>query len=124
MNPVNWFEIPVTDMDRAKTFYEHALNTEISVHEMGDNLMGWFPMHQNGGGATGSLLKAEGYVPSHEGSVVYFSVTDIESVLSRVEEKGGKTIVPKMSIGEHGWIGHFEDSEGNRVALHTATNGN
>ena len=46
-NPVNWFEIPANDLDRAKSFYE--------------------------------------------------SVFDVE----------------------YGFIAHFEDSEGNRVALHT-----
>jgi len=27
-------------------------------------------------------------------------------------------LLPKMSIGEYGFIAHFQDSEGNRVALH------
>ena len=124
MNPVNWFEIPVTDMDRAKSFYEHALDIEVTIHEIGPNLMGWFPMQPDASGATGTLLKGDGYVPSHQGSVVYFSVPDIEEVLGRIEEKNGKTLVPKTSIGEHGWFAHFEDSEGNRLALHTAASGN
>jgi predicted enzyme related to lactoylglutathione lyase len=25
----------------------------------------------------------------------------------------------KTSIGQHGFVGHFEDCEGNRVALHS-----
>ena len=54
-----------------------------------------------------------------KGTVVYFSVWDIDAVLKRVEEKGGKVLNPKMSIGEYGFLGHFEDSEGNRVALHS-----
>ena len=33
---------------------------------------------------------------------------------------GGKTLLPLTPIGEHGHIAYFEDSEGNRVALHQA----
>jgi len=40
MNLVNWFEIPVTDMDRAKNFYENVFGIEISINEMGDSVMG------------------------------------------------------------------------------------
>ena len=40
---VGWFEIPVTDMKRAKLFYETVFNIEISVHDMNDLIMGWFP---------------------------------------------------------------------------------
>lgn len=34
VNLINWFEIPVVDMARAKKFYEAALGTEISLHEI------------------------------------------------------------------------------------------
>ncbi len=118
-NPVNWFEIPATDLDRARKFYESVFEVELSLNEMGPLQMAWFPMTENGGGATGTLIKAEGYTPSHSGSLVYFSVDDIDSVLSKAEQNGGKTLNPKMSIGEHGYVAHFEDSEGNRVALHS-----
>ena len=52
-NPVNWFEIPVSDLGRAKTFYEKVLGVEIAETEMGPNKMGWFPMEMGAAGATG-----------------------------------------------------------------------
>jgi hypothetical protein len=52
---------------------------------------------------------------------VYFSVEDIEGTLSKVNGHGGKTLQPKMGIGEHGFIGLFEDTEGNRLGLHSRT---
>lgn len=119
-NPINWFEIPVTDLDRAKSFYESILGIEITINEMGDAKMGWFPFDQQGPGATGTLIQQESYVPSYEGTMVYFSVDEIDDVLPKVEAQGGKIINPKFSIGEFGFCGHFEDSEGNRVALHQA----
>jgi len=118
-NAVNWFEIPVNDMDRAKKFYEKILGVSLTINEMGPLVMAWFPNEPDAPGSTGTLIKAESYVPSVEGSMVYFSVDDIEAVLKRVEANGGKVVNPKMSIGEYGFVGHFIDCEGNRVALHS-----
>jgi predicted enzyme related to lactoylglutathione lyase len=118
-NPVNWFEIPVIDLNRAKQFYEYVFGFDLSLQETGRSKMAWFPMIMGAAGATGTLVKAESYEPSHSGSMVYFTVDDIETTLKRVEEKGGKVLNPKMSIGEYGFVGHIEDCEGNRVALHS-----
>jgi predicted enzyme related to lactoylglutathione lyase len=120
MNPVNWFEIPVIDLERAIAFYEAVFGLKLSVNDVGPLTMAWFPMTEQGlPGATGSLVKADGYVPSHTGTLVYFSVDDIEGTLKKVNEWGGKTLRPKMSIGEHGFVANFEDTEGNRLALHS-----
>ncbi len=118
-NPVNWFEIPVKDLGRATSFYERVLDCKISIQDFGGLKMGWFPSTPEGPGSTGSLVQHESYVPSYEGSLVYFSVDDINAALEKVEEKGGKILNPKNSIGEFGFVAHFEDSEGNRVALHS-----
>lgn len=117
-NPVNWFELPVSDMDRAIQFYQNILGIELSLQEMGNLIMAWFPMVQGGDGSTGTLVQNPNYTPSYEGTLIYFSVDDIETVLGRVEANGGKVLNPKSSIGKFGFVAHFEDSEGNRVALH------
>lgn len=119
LNPVNWFEIPVEDLNRAKTFYEKIFEVEITINEMGNLKMGWFPFEQEGTGASGTLIKAESYKPSYDGTMVYFSVDDIVATLKNVKQNGGKVITEKMSIGEFGYVGHFEDSEGNRLGLHS-----
>ncbi len=117
-NPVNWFEIPVNDMARAKKFYESVLSVEIAENEMGPNKMGWFPMEMDRMGAAGTLIQGEAYTPSHDGSLVYMHVDSIDPTLEAIGNAGGKTLVPRTSIGQHGFIAHFEDTEGNRVALH------
>jgi uncharacterized protein len=119
INPVNWFEIPIANLERARKFYEAVFGINLSMNEMGPMKMAWFPMSQNSMGSTGSLVKSEGYVPSREGVLLYFSVPDIDATLKEVNANGGKTLMPKTSIGEYGIIGQFEDSEGNRIALHT-----
>jgi hypothetical protein len=118
MNPVNWFEIPVRDLERAKKFYEGVFGLELSLNKVGPLKMAWFPMTQDAPGASGSLVQAEGYVPSQTGTLGYFTVEDIEATLNRIDEKGGKTILPKTGIGEYGFIVQLEGCEGNRVALH------
>lgn len=117
-NPVNWFEIPVGDMARAKSFYESVLSVEITETQMGPNKMGWFPMDMKAPGATGALIQGDSYAPSYDGSLVYMHVDQIDPTLEAINSSGGKTLMPRTSIGEHGFIAHFEDTEGNRVALH------
>ena len=118
-NPVNWFEIPVNDIARATRFYEGVFALKLDPMEMGPAQMAMFPMNPEGTNAGGALVKTEGYVPSHAGTVVYFAVDDIEGTLTKIGANGGTTLVPKMSIGPYGFIAQFQDSEGNRVALHS-----
>lgn len=119
INPVNWFEIPVRDLGRARKFFEKVLDRELTLEDMDGLKMAFFPMAQGAMGAAGSLIKGESYEPSHAGTVVYFTVEDIEETLRRIQANGGKMLVPKKSIGEYGFIAQFEDTEGNRLALHS-----
>ncbi|WP_369993896.1 VOC family protein [Winogradskyella sp.] len=117
---IGWFEIPVNDMDRAKKFYETVFKVEIHEVDFGGILMGWFPNHSDGQGATGTLIKQESYIPSQEGTLVYFICEDVQNELDRIEAAGGKIYQPKTQISEeHGFMGAFIDTEGNRVALHS-----
>ena len=118
-NPINWFEIPAKNLKRAATFYEKVLQCKLSIQDFADLKMAWFPSSQDAPGSTGSLVEQESYIPSHQGSMVYFTVDDIEKSLLTVTANGGKVLNPKKSIGEFGFVAHFEDSEGNRVALHS-----
>ena len=119
INPVGWFEIPVVDMARAKDFYESVFVVDLEEHQMGTLLTAQFPMKPGCIGAAGSLVKGEGYQPSLAGVLIYFSSPNIEEMLSRVTEQGGKVITEKTSIGQYGFIALIEDCEGNRIGLHS-----
>ena len=119
-NAADWFEIPVRDLARAKAFYTRVFRIEMHEMEMGPAKMAMFPMDPAAAGSGGTLIQDEGYTPSKDGSLIYLAVDDIDATLKRVEQAGGKILVPKLNIGEHGNIAHFEDSEGNRVALHSS----
>ncbi|EDP69616.1 putative glyoxalase [Flavobacteriales bacterium ALC-1] len=117
---VGWFEIPVNDMERAKKFYETVFKVDIREVDFGGLKMGWFPDNNGAYGSTGTLIQQESYIPSKEGTLVYFMSEDVQVELNRVEVAGGKIYQEKTKISdEHGCMGVFIDSEGNRVALHS-----
>lgn len=115
---LNWFEIPVTDMKRATTFYGAIFDTTLKADRaMPGYHMAMFP---DQGGVNGALLQGEGYVPSQTGALIYLNGgEDLSVPLGKVEAAGGKILQPKTSIGENGFMAYFLDSEGNRVALHS-----
>ena len=62
VNAINWFEIPVTDFERAKKFYETVLGAEMQVMEMPGMKSAFFPADlQKGIG--GSITHTQGYEP-------------------------------------------------------------
>jgi predicted enzyme related to lactoylglutathione lyase len=117
---VGWFEIPVNNMGRAKSFYESVFQIDIKDVEFGGLKMGWFPDNDGAYGATGTLIKQDSYIPSQEGTLIYFMSDNVANELNRVEAAGGKIYQKKTKISdEHGFMGVFIDSEGNRIALHS-----
>jgi predicted enzyme related to lactoylglutathione lyase len=122
-NAVGWFEIPTLDMDRAIKFYETVFEQKLERNKIGDLQMAWFPWAEGGMGASGSLIyDPENYKPSPEGAVLYFTAHsgDLANELARVEDAGGKVVMPKTLITEEiGYFGIFLDTEGNRLAMHS-----
>ncbi|GBF20022.1 MULTISPECIES: VOC family protein [Arenibacter] len=120
-NMVGWFEIPVTNMERAKKFYEAVFNITISVHDLDGLIMGWFPFAPGKSGAMGSLVQHKMYIPSDtKGPLLYFSCRDLTIELNRVEDAGGIILQAKKTISEdHGFMALLKDTEGNRIALHS-----
>jgi predicted enzyme related to lactoylglutathione lyase len=114
----HWFEIPVSDMTRAKVFYESIFGVDLNLQDFGSFKMAIFP-HKEMGAA---LVWGQWYEPSTNGVLVYLNAQpDLSQVLDRVESAGGKVLQPKKQISETlGFMALFEDSEGNRLALHSA----
>ncbi|MFN1835719.1 VOC family protein [Balneola sp. MJW-20] len=115
-----WFEIPVTDMSRAVTFYEQIFQISMHTMQMGDDLeMALFPRGEHKTG--GSLIRnPDFYHPSNtQGPLIYLNANpDLKQVENRVEAAGGKITIHKRQISpEFGYMAVIEDTEGNRVAL-------
>lgn len=116
-NALNWFEIPVTDIDRAITFYSKVYDSSLEKTEVGGSPYAFLPADQQ---AIGGGLTTEGK-PSGDRNVVVFlnGGDDLQHALTRVEAAGGKVVMPKTDIGENGFIAMFVDSEGNHVGIHS-----
>jgi uncharacterized protein len=118
-NALNWFEIPVSDFDRARKFYETLYGSEIVEIPFPGGRYGMLPCDMQHG-VGGGLVQGEGFEPSDKGTVVYLNGgDDLNTPLSRIEKAGGRVVMPKTSIGENGFMAQFIDTEGNRVALHS-----
>ena len=120
---VNWFEIPATDIQRASSFYENIFATTLNKQEFQGTKMAMFHPGETDKDTMvvhGALVEGDGYAPSNAGPLIYLNGgNDLSTTLSRVEAAGGKVTLPKTSIGEHGFMAYFEDTEGNRLALHS-----
>lgn len=118
MNPyISIFEIPVTDMARAKAFYEALLGINIETMEMPGMELGIFPYENQV--VTGLLVKDENSTPSHQGVTIYFTAEEsIDAMLEKIESLGGSIILPKTPhADENGFFALFSDTEGNRLGL-------
>ena len=117
-NFVVWFEIPVSNLDRAMKFYSKVMSVELKSMEIGPSKQANFPFVP--GVASGSLKESKESEPSAAGTMIYLNGgEDLSVPLARVEAAGGKIIKKKISIGEHGFMAIFKDTEGNHIALHS-----
>ena len=119
-NAINWFEIPVKNFNRAKTFYETILNTKMQPMEAMGMKSAFFPADLEKGSIGGCIMEGQGYEPTNKGSLVYLNGgEDLSVPLSKVEAAGGKILLPKTAIGPNGFMAHFTDTEGNKVGFHS-----
>lgn len=121
-NPVVWFEIYVDDMERASNFYEAVfdLKLEIMPNPTDDDLqMKTFPGNMNTYGINGALVKMAGVKAGGNSTLIYFHSIDCTTEEQHIEKAGGKIHRSKMSIGDHGFITMFSDTEGNMIGLHS-----
>jgi uncharacterized protein len=121
-NAINWFEIPVNDIYRAKKFYEQIFEIKMEEMEMPEMKYAIFPFDPTKGKISGGLAQSQMHTPGMTGSIIYLNANpDLQIVLDRIENAGGKVTLPKTSIGQNGFMAFFSDTEGNIMALHSNT---
>ena len=125
-NPVGWFEIYVSDMARAKSFYETVLNIQMQPLPVPDGMEGGFEMlmfpsdiENQAPGSGGTLCRMDGFKPGAGGTLIYFSCEDCGVEASRVAAAGGQVFREKFSIAPYGFIALILDTEGNMIGLHS-----
>ena len=118
-HPIHWFEIFVTDFERAVRFYQTVLNIDLRRENEDGRPMAIFAsaVEQGVGGA---LVRQPGREPTSQGALVYLDADGkLDACLGRVERAGGTVVQPKTDIGKPGFIALVRDTEGNIVGLHS-----
>lgn len=120
VNILNWFEISVSNITRAKKFYETIFSVQLEESDMMGMKMAMFS-YDMGGKVSGALVQSEMHKPSTDGAKIYFNGNpDLDTALSKVDAAGGKITMPKTKISDDvGYMAFFIDTEGNGVALHS-----
>jgi predicted enzyme related to lactoylglutathione lyase len=129
-NLIGWTEIYVDDMARAQKFYETVLAISMEAAPMPEGMdaeegsdgyfeMVFFPNEMDAPGIGGSLVKSTMFKPGTGGTLNYFSCEDCAVQIARVEAAGGKVLYGKMPIGQYGFCGICEDTEGNPIGFHS-----
>ena len=114
-NPISWFEIYVTDLTRARKFYESVLGVQLEKLDVPDDSnieMLAFPSNMEEYGASGALVKMDGFPSGGNSTLVYFACEYCSTEESRVVNGGGQVQQSKMAIGEYGFISLAMDTEG------------
>lgn len=118
-NPVGWFDIYVSDFNRAKQFYEAVFEFKLVDLPIEWGKQAVFPFIPDNPNISGALVEKKDFQAYANNTVVYFETEDCVEEEIRIVQAGGKILQPKMNIGEFGYVSIFMDSEGNTVGLHS-----
>jgi uncharacterized protein len=114
------FEIPYDDQERASSFYRDIFGWKLqSMPEMSYTMVSTGPTSDQGmpaepGFIGGGMMSREDPISS---PVITIEVDDVDGALTQIEQNGGKTVRPKMAVGDMGFAAYFTDCEGNLLGL-------
>ena len=124
-NPGAWFEIYVTDIERAKIFYETVFDTTLTEMPMPPSVdpamrMLAFPMTMDKtSGAPGALVYMKDIKAGGSSSIIYLASADCAIEEARVVAAGGTVTQSKLDLGESGFSVMGIDTEGNWFGIHS-----
>ncbi len=104
---------PVTDMKRARAFYEQVLDLKPDAGF--ENSDTW--VEYTIGNNTLSLGSMDGWVPSKDGGNIAFEVEDFDATIAKLKEKDVKFAMEAQSF-PNCKMALIHDSEGNAVLIH------
>jgi uncharacterized protein len=113
---VTWFEIPVTDLERAAAFYEATFGVTLLRDTVADVPHAIFPVLE--GGVTGALVTRAPTSPGPSGVTLYLACERVEVAIERALAGGGAVVMPSTTLPNIGTIAAIRDPEGNVLGLH------
>jgi len=122
-NAISWFEIAATDLNRAQKFYETIFGIAMIPMDLPNIKMRMFPLEDMMTQVGGAVVESGGFhkASATDGPLIYLNANpDVQNVLDKVVGAGGNIMVPKTEISpEFGYMAVINDTEGNRIGLHS-----
>ena len=115
---INFFEIPVLQLDRAEAFYTNVLARPLTRQTCAG--ITYALLGDKADETNGCLVQADGMSPSQDGALIYLDVSpSLDAALSRAHQAGGRIALGKTELpNSMGVYAHIIDSEGNRTGRH------
>jgi uncharacterized protein len=111
---LSWNDLRTTDPRAAAEFYGQLFGWRIEEVEGSGGVYSTIYVGDRTNGGIMTLTEQMSGVPPHWG--VYFAVSDCEKAVQRVEELGGRVVVPTMSVGA-GRFAIVADPQGASVSV-------
>lgn len=105
---VHW-EVAGEDLEALDLFYRELFGWQTTARDDEYHLV------ETGDGIGGGLMRCRNGVPPYV--TFYVRVQDLEKSLRRVEELGGRRLVPPTPVGDVGGMALFRDPAGNVIGL-------
>jgi len=113
-NKLTHFAVYTDDIERAKQFYDNVFDWGFNSYGQSDFLQIKDDKSENG--ELIGALQSRKYSPVPEkiiGLECSISVENVDSIIEKVRNSGGKILMDKTAIPYVGWITKFLDTEGN-----------
>ncbi|MCH9756932.1 MAG: VOC family protein [Gammaproteobacteria bacterium] len=115
---MSWVDIPVSDLDRAITFYSALLDEPVQKKDAHGFEFGLLPHEDDN--VSGCLCVMEDRKPSQDGLLVYLNVEGrLGKAVEIARQAGSKILTEPEQVGPYGHRAVIVDSEGNAVALYS-----
>lgn len=115
-NPIGWFEIKVTDFEKAKNFYSQIFDWEFKLSQ-GSKTIYW-NIYTGENTVGGGFTKRELSEQQGQSIIIYIEVEDIDFVVEKIKSLGGKISQEKTLISETaGYFAIFKDLDENTMGL-------
>jgi predicted enzyme related to lactoylglutathione lyase len=108
-----WYELMTPDADGAKAFYDAVVGWDI-----GDpvaDFEGYRMIGRSDGGMAGGVLQLTDEMRGHGAHPLwlgYIGVDDVDAIVSEIEARGGKALMPAQDIASVGRIAMVADPQG------------
>ena len=114
------FEIPSDDIERSKKFYNDLFGWKIdkwpgSEHFAHDYWMITTTDDKGNEALRGGMMKRQ--MPQQQGITNYFDVKSVQEYSAKVQQLGGKVILPKRPVSGMGYFAVCTDTDNNGFAI-------